>query len=62
MVKMKKDFKNGLIINNGGNIESLPEDLFYIPNKEREEEIIKLMTKELNNDIDDKIKKIIYSS
>ena len=56
----KEDLKNGFMIINGNKIESLPEDLFDVPSKEREEEIIKLMTgdlkKEIDKAIDDKIK------
>ena len=52
----KEDLKNGFMIINGGKAEALPEDLFDEPSKEREEEIIKLMTEELKNVIDDKIK------
>ena len=44
------------MIINGGKAEPLPEDLFDVPTKEREEEIIKLMTEDLRKHIDDKIK------
>lgn len=52
----KEDLKNGFMIINGGKAEPLPEDLFDVPSKEREEEIIKLMTEDLRKYIDDKIK------
>ena len=52
----KEDLKNGFMIINGGKAEPLPEDLFDVPSKEREEEIIKLMTEDLQKHIDDKIK------
>jgi len=52
----REDLKNGFMIINGGKAESLPEDLFDVPSKEREEEIIKLMTEDLRMHIDDKIK------
>ena len=38
---------NGFMIVNGSKIEPLPEDLFDVPSKEREEEIIKHMVEEL---------------
>ena len=44
------------MIINGGKAEPLPEDLFDTPSKERDEEIIKLMTDDLRKHIDDKIK------
>jgi hypothetical protein len=56
----KEDLKKGFMIINDGKAESLPEDLFDVPNKEREEEIIKLMTEDLKKEIDkvigDKVK------
>ena len=48
----KEDLKNGFMIINGGKAEALPEDLFDVPSKEREEELIKLMTEDLKNEID----------
>lgn len=55
-----EDLKNGFMIINGGKAEPLPDDLFDVPSKEREEEIIKQMTedlrKEIDKVIDDKIK------
>lgn len=39
--------ENGFMIVNGGIMEPLPEDLFDVPSKEREEEIIKHMVEEL---------------
>lgn len=52
----KEDLKNGFMFINGGKAEALPENLFDVPSKEREEEIIKLMAEKLKNVIDDKIK------
>jgi hypothetical protein len=53
---MKKgDLKNGFMIINSGKLKSLPQDLFDVPNKEREEEIIKQMTQNLKNEIDEVI-------
>ncbi len=52
----KEDLKNGFMIINGGKAEPLPTDLFDVPSKEREEEIIKLMTEDLKKHIDNKIK------
>lgn len=46
------------MIINGGNAEPLPEDLFDIPSKEREEEIIKQITEDLNKHIENKIKNL----
>jgi hypothetical protein len=52
----KEDLKNGFMIINSDKAEPLPEDLFDVPSKEREEDIIKLMTEDLRKHIDDKIK------
>lgn len=46
-----EDLKNGFMIVNGGKVEPLPEDLFDIPSKEREEEIIKHMVEELKKSL-----------
>lgn len=51
------DLKNGFMIINGGKPELLPEDLFYIPSKEREEEIIKSMSEDIRQLIEDETKK-----
>jgi len=51
-----EDLKSGFMIINGCNTEPLPDDLFDVPTKEREEEIINFMTEDLRKAIDDKIK------
>ena len=51
----KEDLKNGFMIINSDKAEPLPKDLFDVPSKEREEDIIKLMTEDLRKHIDDKI-------
>ena len=52
---MSKEIKNGFMINNGGKVEPLPDDLFDTPNKEREKEIIRLIAEELKNEINRQI-------
>ena len=47
----KEDLKNGFIIINGDKAKPLPDDLFDVPTKEREEEIIKLISEDLKNEI-----------
>jgi len=58
----KEELKNGFMITNGGKAETLPEDLFDVPSKEREEKIIKLMTEDLKNEIDKTIDNKIENS
>jgi len=48
----KEKMKKGFMIINGCDVEPLPVDLFDIPSKDREEEIIKTLTNDVKKEID----------